>query len=158
MPGRPRFFQRRLVQLSGRLPEQAIAGKSRAVRINRANLRGGRLTLDLPGGLTVGAMRDRQEDMGNGRFAWVGHAIGNRAERVIIGVSGDAVAATFVRKGKLFKLEPRADGSHVLSEVGTGDPAPEADPIPVTAPVSAVRYRDRPGIIRGPVTGRRGGD
>ena len=64
----------------------------------------------------------------------MGHAIGNRAERVIIGVSGDAVAGTFVRKGKLFKLEPRADGSHVLSEVGTGDPAPEADPIPVTAP------------------------
>jgi len=132
----PPLFAEEMGQPHVELPAQAIAGKSRAVKINHANLRAGKLSLSLPGGLTVGAMRDRQEDMGNGRFAWVGHAVGNRSERVIIGVSGDAVAGTFVRKGKLFKLEPRADGSHVLSEVGTGAPAPEADPIPVTAPVT----------------------
>ncbi len=107
MPRPPSLFAEEIGQPHGQLPAQAIAGKSRAVKINHANLRGGKLTLSLPGGLTVGAMRDRQEDLGNGRFAWVGHAIGNRAERVIIGVSGDAVAGTFVRKGKLFKLEPQ---------------------------------------------------
>ena len=82
--------------------------------------------------MTVGAVRDRHEEMGDGRFSWVGHAIGNRAERVILGVSGDAVAGTFLRKGKLFKLEPRADGTHVLSEVNTDEPAPELQPIHIT--------------------------
>ncbi len=107
-------------------------GKSHGVKINRGQLRSGKLTLSLPGGMTVGAVRERHEEMGDGRFSWVGHAIGNRAERVILGVSGDAVAGTFLRKGKLFKLEPRADGTHVLSEVHTEEPAPELEPISVT--------------------------
>ena len=95
----PSLFAEKISEPRGQLPSQAIAGKSRLVKINRAHLRSSRLMLSLPGGMKVGAMRDRKEDLGDGRFAWVGHAIGNRAERVILGVSGNAVAGTFFRKG-----------------------------------------------------------
>lgn len=61
----------------------------------------------------------------------VRHPKGSARNRVVIGMSGDAVAATFAYRGRLFKLDPRADGSHVLSEVNSNDPAPEVDPVPV---------------------------
>jgi hypothetical protein len=128
----PALFVEEFSRPGGQLPSQAFVGKSREVKINRGHLRSGRIMLSLPGGMNVGAVRDRQEEMGEGRFSWVGHAIGNRSERVVLGVSGDAVAGTFLRKGKLFKLEPRADGTHVLSEVSTSQPAPELEPVPVT--------------------------
>ena len=114
-----------------KLPQQAIAGKSHAVKINYGQLRSGRLLLNLPGDISYEAVRDKQQDLGKGRFAWVGHASDDPDNTVVIGVSGDAVAGTFIHQGKLFKLEPRANGSHVLSEVKNTEPAPEHDPIPV---------------------------
>src|SRR5262245_42602901 len=56
------------------LPKEAIAGKSKAVQINRAQLRNGRLFIKLPGDISFEAQRDRREDFGNGRAAWVGKA------------------------------------------------------------------------------------
>ena len=116
-----------------RLPDQAIAARSKAVTINYGQLRSGRMSIDLPDGVSLDAVRDLQQEMGNNKYAWVGHANGNKANRVVIGVSGDAVAGSFSYQGRLFKLEPRPDGSHVVSEVQPGDPAPEMDPIPVDA-------------------------
>ena len=116
-----------------RLPDEAIAARSKAVRINYGQLRSGRFSVDLPGGVSLDAVRDLQQEMGGNKYAWVGHANGNPANRVVIGISGDAVAGSFFYEGRLFKLEPRPDGSHVISEVETGDPAPELDPIPVDA-------------------------
>ncbi len=113
------------------LPAQAIDGRSRAVKINYGQLRSGRLFLSLPDGVSFEAVRDHQQDWGKGRFDWVGHADGDLANSVTIGVSGNAVAGAFSYQGRLFKLEPRRDGSHILSEVGTSDPAPELDPIAV---------------------------
>ncbi len=102
-----------------------------------------RLFLSLPGDISYEAVRELQQDLGKGRFAWVGHASDDPDNTVVIGVSGDAVAGTFTYHGKLFKLEPRANGSHVLSEVKTTEPAPEHDPIPIAdktsiAPASTV--------------------
>ena len=70
-------------------------------------------------------------------MAWVGHASDDPDNRVVIGVSGDAVAGTFTYHGKLFKLEPRANGSHVLSEVKNTAPLPESDPIPAADTTSS---------------------
>ncbi len=114
-----------------KLPRQAIAGKSRAVKINRDLLNSDRIFVSLPGNISFEAVRGKYQNMGKGRFAWVGHASDDPRDTVVISVSGNAVAGTFVRHGKLFKLEPRADGSQVLSEVKTTDPAPEHDPVPV---------------------------
>ena len=113
------------------LPQQAIAGKSRAVKINYGQLRSGRLFLNLPGDISYEAVGNVQQDLGKGRFAWVGHASDDPGNTVVIAVSGVAVAGTFVYHGKLFKLEPRANGTHVLSEVAATEPAPEHDPIPI---------------------------
>jgi hypothetical protein len=106
-------------------------GKSRSVKVNRGQLRKGRFTVSLPGGASYEVVRDFQQDMGDGRSSWVGHATNAPENNVVIGISGTAVAGTFTYKGKLFKLEPRADGSHVLSQVKTTDPAPELDPVSV---------------------------
>jgi peptidyl-Asp metalloendopeptidase len=113
------------------LPQQAIAGKSHAVKIVYGHLRSGRLFLNLPGDISYEAVGNVQQDLGKGRFAWAGHASDDPGNTVVIAVSGAAVAGTFVHHGKLFKLEPRANGSHVLSEVKNTEPAPEHDPIPV---------------------------
>jgi hypothetical protein len=101
------------------------------VKINYGRLRSGRFFVSLPDGVSFEAVRELQHDLDGGRFAWVGRAADDPDSRVVIGVSGDALAGTFAYDGRLFKLEPRADGSHVVSEVETGDPAPEMDPVPV---------------------------
>ncbi|HEY6130553.1 MAG TPA: hypothetical protein VIV27_00975, partial [Halioglobus sp.] len=68
--------------------------------IDRAQLRSERFIISLPGGESYEAVRERQQDLGNGRFAWVGHASDNSGSRVVIGVSGDAIAGTFAYHGK----------------------------------------------------------
>lgn len=113
------------------LAKRAKVGKSRSVEINRKKLRKGRFVVDLPGDISFEVVRELQHEMGQERFAWVGHAGSNLKNRAVFGVSGNAVAGTFSYEGKLFKLEPRANGEHIVSEVNPRDPAPELDPIPV---------------------------
>jgi hypothetical protein len=113
------------------LPTQAIAGKSRSVKLDREKLRKERFLVNLPGGVSFEAVRESQEDHGQGRSSWTGHAEGDPDSTVVLGISGDAVAGTFHYQGKLFNLEPRANGGHVVSEVKTSNPAPDLDPIPV---------------------------
>ena len=99
------------------------------MKINHEQLRGGRIFLSLPADISYEAVGEVQQELGGDRFSWVGHASDDPDNTVVIGVSGAAVAGTFTYRGKLFKLEPRADGSQVLSEVKTTDPAPEHDPV-----------------------------
>jgi hypothetical protein len=132
-PEPPGLFSRALSKSMGRLPEHALPGQSRWIKVNRGQLRSGRLSISLPDGVKLEAIRDLQQELGEERFSWVGHVAGNSRDRVVIGVSGDAVAGTFTYRGKLFKLAPRPNGDHVLSEVNASEPAPELDPIPVTA-------------------------
>lgn len=108
--------------------KDAIAGKSRAVNINYGQLSRGRFFVRLPGGISFEAVREERQAHGQGRGAWVGHASDDPDNTVVIGVSGKAVAGSFAYHGKLFKLEPRADGSHVLSEVAATAPFPELEP------------------------------
>ncbi len=112
-------------------PIHAIAGKSRTVRINKDTLAKERFFVSLPGGVSYEAVGKSRKTHGKGRYSWTGHASGNAENSVVIGISGNAIAGTFSYQDKLFKLEPRADGSHVLSEVKATDPAPELDPIAV---------------------------
>lgn len=130
-PEPPGLFSKLPMNSRAVLPQQAIAGKSRAVKINHGRLRSGRFFVSLPGGVSYEAVVESQEDLGKGRSSWVGHASGDSKNTVVISISGDAVAGTFTYRDKLFKLEPRKNGSHVLSEVKTTSPAPELDPIPV---------------------------
>ena len=115
------------------LPEQALKGRSQAVKVNYGRLRSGRFSLDLPGEISLEAVRELDKDLGENRRAWVGRPGDGSDGRVVLGISGDAVYGTIAYEGRLFKLEPRPDGSHVLSEVEPGDPAPAGDPIPVAA-------------------------
>lgn len=112
-------------------PKNAIKGKSRAVKINRQMLRKGRFFVSLPDGVSFEVVRTNQQEKGKERLSWVGHASDDPGSRAVFAASGDAVAGTLAYNDKLFKLEPRADGSHVLSEVMPTDPAPELDPIAV---------------------------
>jgi hypothetical protein len=112
-------------------PHHAFAGKARNVKLDRGKLRKERLWVNLPGGVSFEAVREFQKDHGNGRSSWAGHVQGDLNDTVVLGISGDAVAGTFRFRNKLFKLEPRANGDHVVSEVKTTDPAPELDPIAV---------------------------
>jgi len=118
-------------------PRNALKGKSRAVKIDRRMLRNGRIFLDLPDGTSFEAVRSIQHERGNGKFGWIGRASDDPDSRVIFGVSGDAVAGTFSYHGKLFRLEPRANGTHILSQIKPTDPAPELDPIAVADKNSA---------------------
>lgn len=112
-------------------PRNAIKGKSRAVKLDRKMLRKGRFFVSLPDGVSYEVVRTLQQEKGNNQFGWIGHASDDPRSRAVFGVSGEAVAGTLSYKGKLFRLEPRANGSHILSEIKPTDPAPELDPIPV---------------------------
>lgn len=113
------------------LPKRAFREQARGVRLNREKLRRGKFFVELPGDVSFEVVRELQHEMDDKRYAWVGHARGNQENRAVLGVSGNAVAGTFRYGGKLFKLEPRANGQHVVSEVSPRDPAPELDPVPV---------------------------
>jgi len=136
-PEPPGLFSTLPISSKAVLPQQAIAGKSVAVKINRGRLRSGRFFVSLPGGVSYEAVRELHQDLGNGRSSWVGHASGEPGSTVVLGVSGNAVAGSFSHNGKLFKLEPRANGNHVVSEVKPTVPAPELDPIEVADTISA---------------------
>ena len=109
-PEPPGLFSTLPSKVQTQLPGQAIAGKSRAVQINYGRLRSGQFFVSLPDGVSFEAIRDFQHEQDNNRFTWVGHADGNSDNKVIISVSGDAVAGTFSYQGRLYKLEPRANG------------------------------------------------
>jgi len=116
---------------AGAAPQYPGLGVPLDVKINYGQLRSGRLFIHLPGGVSYEAVREQLQDFGGGRLAWTGHAGDDPDSRVVLGISGDAVAGIFAYHGRLFKLEPRADGRHVVSEVQTNDPAPLLEPIPV---------------------------
>lgn len=112
-------------------PGNAIKGKSRAVKLDRKVLRKSRFFVSLPDGVSYEVVRTLRHERGLDRFAWVGHASDDPKSRAVFSVSGDSVAGTLSYDGKLFRLEPRANGSHILSEIKPTDPAPELDPIPI---------------------------
>jgi hypothetical protein len=111
--------------------QHANAGRSAAVTLNLGELLGERIVIELPGGIAYEAVREVQQNVGEGRQSWVGHAEGDPDSAVVLGISGDAVAGTFVHQGHLFKLEPRASGPHLISAVSAIEPAPELDPVPI---------------------------
>ena len=152
-PEPPGLFRVLPGSVQGRLPAQAIEGRARKVAINHGLLRSGRFFVNLPGGFSMEAVRDLQQEMGGRRFSWVGRAQDDPDSRVILGVSANTVAGTFAYRGRLFKLEPRANGSHVISEVLASDPAPTLDPIPVadSAPAVAPESDPLPAGDGGPV-------
>lgn len=130
-PKPPGLLDKQAGKVTVELPEQALFGKSQNVKINYGKLRSGRFFVDLPGDVSFEAVRDVEYDFGGGKSAWVGRVNGDAKSRVVLGKSGKALAGTFAVGDRLFKLEPRANGGHVLSEVKPTDPAPELDPIPV---------------------------
>lgn len=111
------------------LPQQAIAGRSRAVAINYGQLIKGKISVKLPGDISFEAVRDEVIDLGGGRGAWTGHVEGDSSSMVVIAVSGGSFAGTFAFNGMLFRLEPRAGGGHVLSEVRPNVPFAELEPL-----------------------------
>jgi hypothetical protein len=128
-------------------PKEAIAGKSRAVNINHRQLSRGRFFVSLPGGISFEAVREERQAHGQGRGAWVGHASDDPDSTVVIGISGKAVAGSFAYHGKLFKLEPRADVSHVLSEVAATEPFPELEPLSVADTISSLSVSPESGSV-----------
>jgi len=114
------------------LPQQALPGRAHAVTIDRTALAADRLRITLPGDLSYEAIGRARGGDGD-RTTWVGHAGDNPRDTVVMGSSGGAVAGSFVYRNRLYKLEPRADGSHVLSEVAPSAPAPELEPLAVDA-------------------------
>ena len=114
--GAPGLLTKVKGQKVGQLPEQAIKGRSQAVKVNYGRLRSGRFSLDLPGEISLEAVRELDKDLGENRRAWVGRPGDGSDGRVVLGISGDAVYGTIAYEGRLFKLEPRPDGSHVLSQ------------------------------------------
>lgn len=128
------LFKPQATEASGAVTKRAYRREARNVRINRQKLRRGKFFVELPGNVSFEVVRELQHEMRDGRFAWVGHARGNANDRAVIGVSGDAVAGTFRYGDRMFKLEPRPGGEHVIREVSPRDPAPELDAIPVFDP------------------------
>ncbi len=133
--------------------KQAKAGKTRSVKINKDKLGKGRFFVSLPGGVSYEAVRESHQDHGKGRSSWTGHADDDAENTIVLGISGDAVAGVFNYHGKMFKLEPRANGSHVLSEVNSSDPAPELDPVPVADTTSIATTPTAGALVSADISG-----
>lgn len=132
-PAPPGLFRTATSNESVQLPDNATPGQSRLVRVNRGQLRSGRLFLNLGIAPTMAAELRRLVDHGNDSLAWVGRVNSDPNSTVIFTAVGDSIAGSIRTSGRLFKLEPAGKGLHVLAEVPPGDPYPEMDPIPVTA-------------------------
>ena len=115
-----------------KLPEKAIKGKSRAVKVNRGQLRSGRILVNLPGDISLEAVcRNCSRSRARTGSRWVGHASGDKREPVVIGVSGEAVVAARSPIRASCTSWSRARWQPCGERSGTGDPAPGLDPIPV---------------------------
>jgi hypothetical protein len=129
----PGLFQAAVSSGTVRAADKALPGQTRVVRINRGQLRSGRLYLNL--GLAPGMTAElmRLVEHTDGSLSWVGRVAGDPHSSVTFAAGAESVAGTIRTAGRLFKLLPAGKGLHVLSEVPPGDPYPEMEPIPVTA-------------------------
>ena len=82
----------------------ALPGKSRAVKVDKAAMGKGRLRLNLGVGPELDVVRERLVERGNGRRAWIGRVNGDSDSQVILVSSGNAVAGTIRHQGRLYKL------------------------------------------------------
>ena len=108
----------------------ALRGKSRSVRMNRAALGKARMRLNLGVGPDLDVVRERLVERGNGRKAWIGRVAGDADSEVILVSSGQAVAGSIRHNGHLYKLRPAAGGVQQLEEVEPGDPKPSLELVP----------------------------
>ncbi|MEN8166787.1 MAG: M12 family metallo-peptidase [Pseudomonadota bacterium] len=129
----PGLFQAAASTETVRAADKAFPGQTRLVRINRGQLRSGRLYLNL--GLAPGMTAElmRLVEHGNGSLVWIGRVAGDPHSTVTFAAGAESVAGTIRTAGRLFKLLPAGKGLHLLSEVPPGDPYPEMEPIPVSA-------------------------
>jgi hypothetical protein len=130
-PGPRGLFQAAEID-SGLAPvDKALPGRTRVVRVNRGQLRSGRLYLNLGLAPGLSARLDRRVEGADGRITWLGSIAGDPGSSVALSAGSDAVAGTIRSNGRMWTLAPRGNGLHLLAEVPPGDPYPEMDPIPV---------------------------
>lgn len=108
------------------LPEQAQSGIY--VKINHDLLRETGLSLQLPNGKTVTAGRQRSNNFPNGSQVWSGGVVGEADSSVILAQHGSALAGVIRTEDGLFKIQPTANGVHMVVEVSPNEPFPEIDP------------------------------
>jgi hypothetical protein len=129
----PGLFQAAATSATLESADKTFPGQTRVVRVNRGQLRSGRLYLNLglAPGMTAELVRRVEHD--NGSLSWLGRIAGDPGSSVTLAACAESVAGTIRTAGRLFKLLPTGKGLHLLSEVPPGDPYPEMEPIPVNA-------------------------
>lgn len=115
------------------LPESAMMGRSKFVRVNFGLLRSGRLSLNLLDGVAVQAVLERRITHLTGGDSWIGTLDGIEGSQAIFSQHGKALSGVVSTGDRMFKIQHVGKGVHVVSEVGTVEPRPEDLPVPVPA-------------------------
>ncbi len=111
------------------LPPNAMAGKTRFVQVNPAQLKSDRLTLNLLDNQTYTAKRKRWVENPNGSTVWLGSVEGMNDSEISLATYGQAVAGTIRVGKKMYSIRYSGDAVQSLSEVNASEPLPELDPL-----------------------------
>jgi len=111
------------------LPDQAKAGRNRAVRVESSVLDQEIIEITLLDGITVTAERERTTNRGPGQRTWTGRIQGAPRGQVTIASRNGVVAGNIRHAGRLFDLRQLADGTYVIFESTESGFALPAEPI-----------------------------
>ncbi len=125
----PGLFQASHMPSHPQLPPNAMAGKTRFVQVNPAQLKSDRLTLNLLDNQTYTAKRKRWVENPNGSTVWLGSVEGMDDSEISLATYGQAVAGTIRVGKKMYSIRYSGDGVQTLSEVSASEPLPEVGPV-----------------------------
>jgi len=102
----------------------------------------GRVDIELLGGDSITAVRDRIEWRGDGDYSWFGHIDGSTHDTVTLVVQDGGMAGSVHKGGRLFRVSEACEGVHLLAEIDTAalasaESAQGDDAVPVDVPGDA---------------------
>lgn len=104
--------------------------RSRATRLEAAELTRETLRLELFEDEAIEAVRDRLVPAGPDGFTWIGHTRGDETSSVVLSVVRGVLSASVRLGSAQYRIRPQGSGLHRIEEVAPSSEPPERHPLP----------------------------
>ena len=104
--------------------------RSRAARLEVAELMGESLRLEVFEDEAIDAVRDRLVPLGPDGFTWIGHAREDETSSIVLSVARGALSGSLRLASGQYRIRPQGAGLSRIEEVAPGSEPPERHPLP----------------------------